>query len=151
MADTKRKLIVANILSALEAISIASGFETNLGSNISRWRLADYKATEGMGASVYDYEEASHFGENLSGPQRRKLKIEIEVKAPQVLDAPAEMLQAFADIETVIGANQDWGGLATKTVPAGNKLTVEQGTKKIAGGILSIEVHYVTQPFNPYQ
>lgn len=151
MADTKREKIIKEIIATLETIAVAGGFATNLGANVSRWRLADYGPAEGIGASVYDYEEKIDDGRNLDRGHFRFIRVEIEVKAPQVVDAPAEMLAAFADIETVIAQNQTWAGLATKTVPRGNKLTVEQSSKKIAGGILSIEIHYVTQPFNAYE
>lgn len=151
MADTKRQKIVAKMLTELKKIKVADSYATNLGNNTHRWRIGDFAPAELPAQSLYDYEEKIDTGKNLDRSHFRFFKVEIEVKLAQVTDAPAEMLQAFADIERVVEANQEWGGFATKTVPAGNKITVEQGTKKIAGGIIAFEIHFITQPFNAYE
>lgn len=153
MADTKRQSIVAAMLVAFAEVKIEDGYETDLGNNVSRWRIADYDLAKmsGPGLSLYDYEEKIDTGANLDRAHFRFFKVEAEVKLAQVADGPKEILQAFADIEKVVGANQNWGGLAVKTVPGGNKITVEQGTKKIAGGIIAFEIHFITQPFNAYE
>lgn len=151
MADTKRTKIVKEMLAKFAGIKVADGYSTDIGNNVFRWRIADFDPASMPGMSLYDYEEKIESGKNLDRAHFRFFKVEIEVKLAQLADAADEMLLAFADIERVVGANQDWTGLATKTVPAGNKITVEQGSKKIAGGIIAFEVYYITEPFNYFE
>ncbi len=46
MADSKRQQIISAIKTGLQSITIANGYETDLGSSIYEWRLAEYQSME---------------------------------------------------------------------------------------------------------
>jgi hypothetical protein len=147
MSDSRRQRIVDQIKTLLATVSVVNGFKTEVGSNVFEWKGTDFQETEIPGIDVRDPgEEVATKG----GNHYYTLTIEIEAKV-SASSTTKEGREVLADIQTLLGSNQNLGGLVYIVKPVQNDLLeFEKISKKFGSVLMRFEVEYVTKVFQPY-
>jgi hypothetical protein len=144
MADTKRKQIVAAFNARMKTISIAKGYNTDLGSNIFAWRATGLAKTECPGMIHRDTENDRTERNSLS-EQKNKLTIEMEIFPEPGSDTIDDAYDLIQDVFTAIAVDDRWGGLADDTNPGEDKVEIEQHERIIGKITLSIIIEYTSE------
>lgn len=145
--SSRRQRIVDQIKALLATVTISNGFKTDIGLNAFEWRSTDFQDTELPGIDVRDPSEDV---EARGGRHFYTLVIEIEAKvsSSNTTDQAREVL---ADIQTLMGRNQNLDGLAHLVRPVQNELLdFEKLNNKFGSVIMRLEVQYATKAFQPY-
>lgn len=105
MANTIRELIMQELVTRLERISIDAGFETDCGLHVFRHKSTDFQDTELPGINLR--EVSSRFSPKVGGGFH-DWEVDIEIEAIQVIvgDGGLAMSKAEADVIKAIGP--DW-------------------------------------------
>ena len=147
MPDSRRQRIVDQIKALLATITVANGFKTDVGLNIFEWKGIDFQDTELPGVDVRDPSEEV---ETIGGRHFYTLTIEIEAKV-SASATTNEAREVLADIQTLMGSNQNLGGLAHLVRPVQNELLdFEKLNNKFGSILIRFEVEYATKAFQPY-
>jgi len=148
MPTNKWQKIITAILSKLRTISVANGYETNVGSNVFEWRDNPLEESEMPGIILRDT-----FPEEIItvGAHEHTLLIELFIFTKGA-DAVAQARTIIADINKVMGSvDRTWGGLAEDTVPApGGGIGTDQANKFFSVAVKPYHVSYTTESFNAY-
>jgi hypothetical protein len=147
MATSVRESIVSSIITRLETILTANGYETNLGSNVFDWKVTDVQESELPCVIVKDTSEDV---ETRGGNHLHRLQIELEAKAPGVdRSIPRKII---ADVQKAIGVDPNFDNQVYKTEPVENEtLSLEQQNKVFSSIVIKFIVNYSTLAFQPYQ
>ncbi len=147
MPDSRRQQIIDQIKTLLATITVANGFKTNTGSNVFEWKSIDFQDTEIPGIDVRDPSEDV---ETRGGRHFYTLAIEIEAKV-SASSTTNQAREVLADIETLLGSNQNLGGLVHLVRPVQNELLdFEKVNNKFGSVTMRLEVQYATKAFQPY-
>jgi hypothetical protein len=147
MPDSRRQQIIDQIKTLLATILISNGFKTNVGSNVFEWKSIDFQDTEIPGVDVRDPNEEV---ETRGGRHYYTLTIEIEAKV-SASSTTNQAREVLADIETLLGSNQNLGGLVHLVRPVQNELLdFEKVNNKFGSVTMRLEVQYATKAFQPY-
>lgn len=157
MADTKRQLIVTEIVNRMKTIRLddpEGRFQTDLGANVEDWRtrweqeeLPALAVCDLVGATVEDADpNASNSIEVLP------INLRIFIKEGTL---PTELRKMIGDVQTAIKADPRWlvggKGLAIRTNPVQAGMLVPETSEEVAGAMVAIEVVYKTGKFNAYE
>lgn len=144
----KRQTIIDAVKTRLALITVAHGYDTNLGANVNEWRSAQYDPSELPAIEVRDTVDEPA-GQALSGPgniEWHSLLVEIEF-AIVIGGGATEARKGLYDIYTAIGVDQTWGGLALRTLWMGDELTVKAEDRQVAGAVARIKIEFTTNRF----
>ncbi len=103
-----RQRIIDALDTQLKSILIASGYDTNVGSNVFSWRDIEnnpFAASELPGLNYRDSISDRSVG---CGSYDNTLRVDVEAYAASMED----IRQILGDIEKVIVDNEQWGGIA---------------------------------------
>jgi hypothetical protein len=147
MPDSRRQQIIDQIKTLLATITVANGFKTNTGSNVFEWKGIDFQDTELPGVDVRDPSEDV---ENRGSNHVYTLTVDIEAKV-SASTSTNQAREVLADIQTLMGSNQNLGGLAHLVRPVQNELLdFEHANNKFGSVSIRLEVVYATIAFQPY-
>ena len=156
MSDTIRQQIVDAVDTQLKTIAVASGYQTNVGSNVHEWRIIAFDPSTLPAIIWRDLDEPNDRDTRYSERNKRSLHMQVEILAT----APRDYRKIIADVERAVklaqatddeGARCWWNGLAYDTTPRISRLVVEQESRIIAGGFVEFFIHYITRDFDQYQ
>ncbi|MBI3582378.1 MAG: hypothetical protein HY096_00325 [Nitrospinae bacterium] len=143
MATTKRQSIMAAVKTRLESITVANGYDFNLGSHVYEWRTATLNDNEIPGIVFRDVQNVKIEG----GPIayfRWGLNIEIDI-ITQGGTSITDIRKMIGDVYKAIGTDHRWSGLAILTEqPNMDEIQSEQQEKKIAGAVIRLQIIYDT-------
>lgn len=138
----KRQQILDKIGELLARITIANGFNTDLGSSLAYWQ--DYASEYGEPILIYrDIEEESL---EKGDDHENSLQVEIEGRKPELPIEPNKILQ---DIIRAIGHDTTLGGLAIKVFPPSSQTLVETEGKVISRVMINLTIIYRVRRFQP--
>jgi hypothetical protein len=149
-----RQILVDRIKARMATITMANGYYTDAGNNVSVWKTNPFSANKIEGIDIRDLEDPSETEAEDESLERHFLKVELRliVKTTGSETADARLRKLEADVKKAISADEYWssGGvrLADKTLPRGTVIEVDQDQDRIAGGIVTIEIQYVTAKFS---
>jgi hypothetical protein len=159
MPDTIRQQIVDRFESKLQGISIAAGYQTNVGANVHEWLAAPLMESNLPALIWRDLDEPIEEHTRFSSRHQRSLHMQVEIVGSGAT-SPREYRKLLADVEQAIKAGQLEDGtwwanasgesLALRTRPRMSRLVVEQESLKIAGGFYECFIDYVTLDFDQY-
>lgn len=151
MADTKRQQIITAVDTRLKTIKTTAGYQTNAGNAVYDWLHRQMSATSLL-AIVYRDSEESIEAETVGtiGYHRRELNMELEIMVANGSTTMETMRKVLADIETAIGTDTRWSGLAIRTNPGRSRIEVDQESKIVSGGLLTFSIVYQTRAWNAY-
>lgn len=148
-ADIIRKKIRDKIVVQLQLITIAHGYYTDIGENVTVKKTNPYAANKLDAVDIRNEKEDHELDTEDDSLVRRKLHLTLAVALKQT--DPDMVYKAIADIEKVIHAlsiDTDWGDIIDRIVPEGNEDDVDQEENILRGVNINIAVDYTTQSFN---
>lgn len=145
--SSRRQRIVDQIKALLMTVTTLNGFKSDIGLSVFEWKSTDFQTTDMPGVDVRDPEEqVATRGSN----HIYTLTIEIEAKV-SASTSTNQAREVLADIQTLMGSNQNLGGLAHLVKPVDNELLAfEKGNNKLGSVLIRFEVEYATKAFQPY-
>lgn len=151
MADSRRELIFKAVVTRFAGITVAGGYETNLGNGVKQWRVTDFKDDE---LPLLNLRDVECITDQKIGHHEHRLKIEaIAVSQLDVSDGVLGGRRArkmAADLHKAIGVDRKWGGLATDTNPIRDIVLIEQDKVTLASVKFEFEIVYRTGAYDPY-
>ena len=148
MTDSVRQEVVTALDTLFKTITTANSYNTNLGNNVSWWRSRPLQASELPALCLKDTNENRVVA---IGQWEHLLTIEAEILV-NASDDGDSMRQAAADVIKVLGTSLTLGGIAEDIRPPGSmeSVDVEQDSLRMFGALMSFQVEYYTNPWDPY-
>lgn len=154
MADSKRQKIVTVIKEAIEQISTANDYQTDIGANVEDWRT-DWDDDELPGTSICDLSETPL--ENQANEHMEWYSLPVQIRTFLSSDTrAADARKMMADIVKVLGTFKDGVRVDNKQLFKMIELkrkgfVLAEDGFKIAAVAVEIEILYYTQRFNDYE
>lgn len=137
--SSKRQQIIDAIKTRFQGITVAAGYNFNLGSNVYEWRTSALPAANMPALLIADISSTRN-DSGVIGKFRYTLNIEADIVAQ---DTPANTRKMIADVLKAIGVGETWGGLAQTTEqPESDEMQFEQNEKTIAGARIKFSIIY---------
>lgn len=149
MVDSRRETLIQNIITQLETISVANGYETNIGANVFEWRETPLQESELNCITVRDTNNST---EIAIQKHEHTLNLDVEIFAKN--STPQLMRKAIADVVKCIGveAKKATPFTVAQSVKPVSDEVIENDQEKVSfsGILLKFEIEYVTDPWDPY-
>jgi hypothetical protein len=151
MPESKRQKIVSAVVARMEGISVADGYETDLGETVRDWKV-NYQEDELPALSVCDtVADIDFVNGNIDAPsQQHRLPVLLRVFCKS--DTPAEELRKMvSDVIKAVGGDPGWTvdgkrlAMFTRVTKAG--IIVPNESFEIAGAAVEIEITYLAGRF----
>ncbi len=153
MPETIRQKLVAAIITTLGQIRVSNGYQTDVGATVldfPRQVQATYGQDELPVLGVFDVDSTTS-RENLNARKFDRV-LTIQIRAYLKKDTPGpEIRKIIGDIETAIGTNPRWNGLAMATMPAREGVVIQSEDFEISAAAVEVTILYPTCAFNPYE
>jgi len=130
-----RQTLVDRILARFALITVANGYQTNIGAKEKEWQTTPLDENETPAVMVHDpiaQIRTDPKGEN-SSKHTWATQIVVDAVLPESAQNAVEGRKAISDINKAIGADQTWGGLARRSEQVSEKLMLDQSGTRIAG------------------
>lgn len=146
-----RDQIMLAVENRLRDILQINGYNTNLGSNVFPWELADIPDTSRPAVTCRDVsrEIIQHVASHM-----HKLTIELEMFPLSTDAAPADSIRLFIqDVVNAIGTDTTWGGLAITAHVIGDAFIVTDPLTSppapaIKSGMITMVITYRGEEFS---
>lgn len=141
-----RQKLVEAVDARLKTILTTGGYETNIGANVFWWRARlDPNSLPAIACRDRQHQEVA-----TAGAWRRTLMIDMEIYLAPASAPDTVMRQALADIETAIGSDVTFGGLAEDTqYIEGEHMSLDDHENVIVASGFFVAIEYTTEPWNP--
>jgi|GEM_PF-775425 len=154
MADSVRQKIVDAVKTRFQSITVANGYETNLGNKVFVWRdtgAAPFEESELPAVVLFDAKD--EIVQQLSRIQHHKLLMVADVVTDDATQS-TQIRKLVADIYKAIGVDIYWTvesvRLAFDTDPMQDEFDVRQEERVIASARVQFTIQYRTLSWNPY-
>jgi len=151
---SKRQQIVEAVKARLATIRTTNeyadgkNYKTDIGKKLTEWNPGPKDEDELPGIDIRDELERTVIGESKnSGVYERQLEITViaEVKEP---NPTAEVARnALEDLIHAVGVDPQWGGLARRTLPDEDEITVDSLGQRVGAARLKFKVEYSRKPW----
>ncbi len=144
---SRRQQIINELVSIFQKNTKLYGHKTNIGSNVSEWKVSNFQESDLPALNIKDpSEEVTVVGKN----HRYKLTIEIEARV-SISTTIQTAREIIADIMVIMGENCTINGLVFNITPVSNELLdFGRADKKFGAISLQFEADYQTAAFKPY-
>ncbi len=145
MSDSRRQQIFDALETRLAGITIANGYETDIGTKANKWRASDFGPADLPGYNFRD--PKCQTDQHTSGIHQHTLDIEIIAVAAQPADIDADKFgrKMLADIIKAIGVDRTWGRLAYDTNPKDDTMTTEHVAQLLVAVKITFQIFYRTR------
>ena len=153
MAETIRQQIINAVIAALEEISIANGYETDIGTTVEDWPVnlqGTYDANELPVIGVFDVDNTTSREQLRAQKVKRELTIQARCYLKSTTPA-SECRKVLGDLEKALWQDETWGGLAVATMPSREGPDIKAESLEISAAVVEVVIHYITCTGNPYQ
>jgi hypothetical protein len=148
MPDSVRQRIFDAVGTRAATILVANGYQTDIGSRLTKWNTTPITERELDGVDLRDASETSE--PQVNRHQDRTLIVDFEVHAKKGAATAAFLRKAIADIEQMIGVDRAFGNLAKRTVPRGNEMIIDKTDRTVGGVQVKFAIEYRTLTLDPY-
>ena len=142
MSASARKGIFDAIITAFQGITVAGGYNSNLGAKVFRWRNAPLDESEDYGLFVSWESDSRPDVDSATVHHVLTVRARIVVKDGASTEATLDKMEE--DVVKVIETNYTWGGLAYNTDGPTSEPLMEQHAEKIGGMDITFTVNYRT-------
>ena len=152
MADSKREQIIQALIAQLATISIANGYETELGNRIARGKRQAPKKDE-LPAIVIREGKATTDATVNAGFDATTLRVELAARDrfdESIENSYGRANKMLADMVKALGNDPTLGGLTIDTTVVEDNIGVEDKEFSIAGVDVSVDIKFRTFHLNPY-
>lgn len=157
MPDTLRQQLVDAVIARMQGITIAQGYQTDLGLDVRDWDVR-IQATEDDAADLADDAPCLIVADLDSEPDPRDLDegatlatVTIQLRIIGTKQPASWYRSAIGDVQQAVKSDRTWGELAITTRPGRDGFIIPQEAFSIAGAAVEIQVDYITQTFNPFE
>lgn len=155
MADSKRQKIVDAIVTRMQTILVAGGFETNLGLNVHDWQV-NFQAEEldpNGALSVCDLPAEAAPTEGRSDPRETIWQMPVQIRFFfKKGTTPANVRKGIKDVQQAVRVDDRFivSGIGTVMIsrPMREGFLIPDDTFEIVGGIVEFEAQFITAKFN---
>lgn len=124
-------------------ITIANGYNTDLGNNVNEWKvIADEEADlpslhyRDAGVEVIEVEGQDNFYET------KKLNLEVEIRAADGATTPATLRLMIEDVLAAVGTDINWNNNAFDTDYEGDTMGIDQDNLTIGYVLMNVSIGY---------
>jgi len=146
-----RQQIVNKVKERFALISVANGYNTDIGLKQTEWspgpRGADPEDGELPSHDVRDEDEAAEIKDNNSGTYTSSLEIVALGYIVEDADGATKTRLALADMVRAVGVDTTWGGLARRTLPDTEGVAVDNVGQRVGVAHLKFKVEYGRRPW----
>lgn len=154
--DSKRQQIVDRLVERMQQIETRNGYRTNIGRKVFDWEIhLQQEDIDNDGAvSICDMPAEAAVPTGRSDPRETIWKMPVQIRCFFGKDTqPRTVRQAIADINDVLRQddrikNENNVGLAMITRPLREGIFKPEDSYEVIGGIVELEVQYITAKFN---
>lgn len=146
MATSIRRAILNAMNTQLSLITVANGYETNLGNNINEMRDLESNPFQGTELPALNYEYTVETADITGSKQEHTISVQAKIKVAIDID------KAIADVITSIGETDNFGDTNVEMITAvqDDEEGTEHKENKVSEAVLSWQVLYSTDRNNPY-
>jgi uncharacterized protein (DUF927 family) len=141
MADSIRQQILDAIDTRFKTIKTTAGYKTNIGNNVFDWLDRDLADTE-LDALIYK-DPINELSSTTITQWNNKVNLEIEVKTKSASTTAKQVRMMIEDIYKAIGTDATWGGLALRSNPVSEEISIQQQDKIVGSAKIIISIEYV--------
>jgi hypothetical protein len=143
MADaTRREQVMAAIVARLETVLASSGFNTDLGRNVFRWRTTALGPNEVPGCIVRDVSRRVTYEYSDSG-RDYEMTVEVIGQAEPGERADALLNLVVDDIyKAMLEGDRTLSGVVNDIVPDSDEKVFDQQERRIGGVLVRFNVRY---------
>lgn len=146
--SSKRQQIVDAVKTRFATITKANGYETDIGLKQTEWHLTPKEQDDLPGHDIRDEVEKTIIPENKNaGVYERRLKITVITEVPEGDATATESRKALADMIKAVGVDPKWGGLARRTLPDTDDVTVDEQGARTGAARLTMHIEYSRSPW----
>lgn len=145
----RRQQIMEAVQAALEGISVANGYRTDIGAGVKRWRprLAE-GAYVPFGAdelpAILAQDRRCETTPLSMQEQAHRLTVEIEARCAGGETSDDLLRKILEDVRQAVGVDPTWGGLAVDTDPQSDEFAIVQADQTLGGVLITIVIIYHT-------
>jgi hypothetical protein len=147
----QRQQIVDAVKTRFALITIANGYQTDIGQKQTEWnpgpRGADPESDELPGHDIRDEDETAEIKDKNSGTYSRSLEIVALGYVKEAGDGAALTRKALEDMIRAVGKDPTWGGLARRTLPDTEGIAVDELGQRVGVAHLKFKVEYSRRPW----
>lgn len=147
----RRQQIVDAIKLRLAGVTVANGYQTDIGLKQTEWhpgpKGADPEADELPGHDVRDEVETAAVNNKNSGVYDRGLEIVVIAELREPGPGATLARKALEDLIKAVGVDPTWGGLARRTLPMEEDVNVDELGLQIGAARLRFKVEYSRRPW----
>lgn len=156
MADTKRQLIMDEIVARMRTIKTANGYQTDLGLNVGYWEITwdgSGESTNLPAVDVCDTNCKTNDYEFDDSETVHELSVLLRIFAAAD-DRASALNELIGEVQAAIKTDPRWKvsgiGLAMGTKLRSADLIVPKESFEVAGAAIEIEVSFKTSTFDAY-
>lgn len=147
----KRQQIVDKVKERFALISLANGYQTDIGLKQTEWnpgpKGADPEADELPGHDIRDEVETTAIKDKNAGSYDRELEF-VVIAEHKEADASATLARkALEDMIKAVNVDPTWGSLARRTIPLEEDINVDELGQQIGAARLKFKVEYSRRPW----
>lgn len=151
MASLRQKLVDRMRL-RFAGITVAGGYQTNLGQSLHEWRSERLPA-DANGLILRDEVAQTPLPEKNTGRWKRCLKVAVDLVIAESAEQATEARKALADVVKAIGVDPLWKDadgheLADRTIPGDEHIMADREGNWIGGARLEFVIEYFTAPWS---
>lgn len=147
----KRQQIVDAVKARFVGITVANGYQTDIGAKQTEWhpgpKGADPEADELPGHDIRDEVERTIIEDKNRGVYERALEITVVAEVKEPAPGAALARKALEDLIKAVGVDPTWGGLARRTLPVEDDITVDELGQQVGAARLVFTVEYSRSPW----
>jgi hypothetical protein len=142
-----RQDLVDRVKARFALITQANGYLTNIGQKQTEWHLHPKDLDDTPGHDIQDGREPAFIKEKNAGVYERRLRVMVIAEVPEPNPGAAETRKALADMIKAVGVDPKWGGLARRTLPVDEDVTVDDTNQRIGAARLTFDIEYSRAPW----
>jgi hypothetical protein len=147
LGTSVRQDIVDAVKARFALISRANGYLTDIGLKQTEWHLHPKDLEDTPGHDVRDGRELTIITDKNAGVYERQLEVMIIAEVPEAAGGATETRKALADMIKAVGVDPKWGGLARRTLPVDQDVTVDDAGNRIGAARLTMRIEYSRAPW----
>ena len=133
--SSERQTLVDRALARFATITVANGYQTNIGAKVKEWQTTPLDETELGSLLVRD--TIASVRPDPNGPNSSKhtwsQQVIVDVVLQESAQSPVEARKTISDINKAVGVDQTWGGLARRSEQVSEKLMLDKPGGRVAG------------------
>lgn len=147
----KRQQIVDAVKARLAGITVANGYQTDIGLKQTEWhpgpKGADPEADDLPGHDIRDEAERATVTDKNAGVYERSLEITVVAEVNEAGAGARLARRALEDLIKAVAVDPAWGGLARRTLPDQEDISVDELGQRVGAARLRFIVEYSRRPW----